>query len=178
MVGAIDLDAPGGSYNIASEPSPSTVMFINDNDAPVFMTVSGGFTAMSFQYTSDVGATFTLYPNVRRAERDLWHMDERHGALLRRGQVGEHLGVYVCRRHGDHAGPASDEPAHEGTDERPDESAHEAPDEPSDKGPDTTAPTSACRGRKGMKGHMKGWLHEEDDEAEGRVKLEAIASSL
>jgi hypothetical protein len=50
--GAIDGDAPGGSFSIANLPSPSTGLFFTGNETQSFLTVPGGFTSLSFQYTS------------------------------------------------------------------------------------------------------------------------------
>jgi hypothetical protein len=63
--GAVDTDA-GGSFTIANEPSPSTALFLNGNQAQFFLTVLRGFTALSFQYTSLQDASVTVYdgPNV------------------------------------------------------------------------------------------------------------------
>lgn len=47
----IDQDA-GGSGNFANEPSPSTIMFFDQPNLNASMSVAGGFTSLSFSYTS------------------------------------------------------------------------------------------------------------------------------
>jgi hypothetical protein len=58
-LGVVDRDA-GGTASIANEPSPSTVLAFLDN-ANAYMTVSAGFTGLSFMYASDADADVTVY---------------------------------------------------------------------------------------------------------------------
>jgi hypothetical protein len=61
-IGAVDLDAPGGSFNVAREPSPDTALFLFGAESQAYMTVPRGFTALSFQYASD--RTFSVTPKA------------------------------------------------------------------------------------------------------------------
>jgi len=47
----VDQDA-GGHGNFANEPSPSTIMFFDQPSLSSSMSVAGGFTTISFSYTS------------------------------------------------------------------------------------------------------------------------------
>jgi hypothetical protein len=62
-VAAVDRDAPGGvgTYSIANEPSPHTVLYMDGVASQAFLTVVGGFTDLSFQYASDAALTATVY---------------------------------------------------------------------------------------------------------------------
>jgi hypothetical protein len=68
--GAVDNDAVGdvpGSVPIANEPSPSTVLNVfGGSENQAYMTVAGGFTTLSFQYTSIVDVDITLYDGPNR----------------------------------------------------------------------------------------------------------------
>jgi hypothetical protein len=69
--GAIDTDVTGGTYTIANVPSPSTALYMLGPASQAFVTVSGGFTALSFQYASaeDADVTVTVHagPNLTGA---------------------------------------------------------------------------------------------------------------
>jgi hypothetical protein len=64
-VGAVDADE-GGSFGFAHEPSPSTVLFLTGDERQAFLTVSGGFTGLSFQYTSENDVNVTVYAGPNR----------------------------------------------------------------------------------------------------------------
>jgi hypothetical protein len=62
FVALVDSDA-GGNGAFANEPSPSTALFFYD-DADPTVSVSAGFAALSFQYTSYNDATLTVFDGV------------------------------------------------------------------------------------------------------------------
>lgn len=64
-ISAVSIDA-GGAYDIANLPSPSTAFWFPDrlDQSQYFITVRGGFAAMSFQYTCPLDYTVTIYAGV------------------------------------------------------------------------------------------------------------------
>jgi hypothetical protein len=69
VVGAIDSNVAGGTYSIANVPSPNTALYMKGPATQAFVTVSEGFTALSFQYTSvaDVHVLAFTGPNLTGA---------------------------------------------------------------------------------------------------------------
>jgi hypothetical protein len=67
--GAVDSNVAGGTYTIANVPSPNTALYMQGPATQAFVTVSGGFTALSFQYTSvaDVHVLAFTGPNLTGA---------------------------------------------------------------------------------------------------------------
>lgn len=61
--GMVDSDEGGTAY-IANEPSPSTVLFLLDDNEPEVdptITVTAGFSEMSFQYVASYDGSITVY---------------------------------------------------------------------------------------------------------------------
>jgi hypothetical protein len=56
----VDEDA-GGSYTFANEPSPNTTVLILGDESECYVTVVGGFTALSFRYTSSRPVNITVH---------------------------------------------------------------------------------------------------------------------
>lgn len=70
-LGAVGSDAAVGAcgaFTIADEPSPSTILVILGAD----MTVSGGFMALSFKYTSLEDTAVTVYDGPNGTGSVLW----------------------------------------------------------------------------------------------------------
>lgn len=87
--GAVDEDFLGpGGYPVANEPSPRTVAelqtFLADR---AFVTVLGGFTGLSFQYSSEAELTVTAYEGPNRDGARPGHPRRPADGILRRRDV-------------------------------------------------------------------------------------------